>query len=59
MELADESMEIRACADDFSLRSMELAGYIDEFSLSSDVFARCSMVKTHRTAARARSTTGG
>jgi hypothetical protein len=62
MELADESVEIIARAADFSLRSMELASVIDvfercsdDFTLCSDAFARCSIVKTHRTAARARS----
>jgi hypothetical protein len=31
MELEDESMEISACADDFSRRSMELARHIDVY----------------------------
>jgi hypothetical protein len=70
MELADKSMELAACADDFSNRSKELAHFIDVFGLCSDVFARYSevfwrysevfdrspIVKTHRMAARARST---
>ena len=48
MELANESMEISACADDFPLRSMELARFID-------VFARYSIMETHHTVTRARS----
>ena len=59
MKLADESIQISACIDDFTSRSMELSRFIDVFGRCSDVFGRCSMVKTHRTAARARSTTGG
>jgi hypothetical protein len=50
MELADESVELAACADDFSRRSIELAR-------CAGVFGRCSIVKTHPTVMRARSNT--
>jgi hypothetical protein len=56
MELADESMEISACTDDFSRRSMELARHIDVFGPCSDVFGPCSIVKTRHTPMRARGT---
>jgi hypothetical protein len=55
MELADESMKISACVDDFSRRSMQLARFIDVFGRCIDAFARYSIVKTHRTATRPRS----
>jgi hypothetical protein len=57
IELADESMKISACVDDFSRRFMEVTRYINVFGRCSDAFACCSIVETHRTAARACSTT--
>ena len=49
-------MELTGFGDDFSTHSFEFARIIDVFERSFDVLARCSMAKTHHTAAHQRST---